>query len=427
MRVAIAALGTRGDVVPYVVLGRGLRAAGHTVLVSTMERFRGLVEEASLHFHALPGDPADVFGAGRIDVSPRRALHHLRVVHAAVDALVGQTDPELLLEAWADRELVVFSGSTTFAHFVARRLRVPSAMVVMTPGVATAAFAHPVLVPGLALGARGNLASWLVGERLAHQTFREPLKPSCRRGWGLPAFALGPRRRDAGWPPFELLHAYSQEVVPRPSDWPAHVTVTGWLAPARSQAPLPDPVQRFLERGEPPIYVGFGSMPVPDRDAVARALVTALRQAGRRAIVCGADLADAPALVGADGVLTAAELPHERLFDRVAAVVHHGGSGTVGAGLRSGRPTLVTPFVFDQFFWGARVRALGAGPAPLPFRALTAERLARRLRDLTSGRYDAAARRIGERIGAQDATARAVAELERAYLRQTATQSAGLP
>lgn len=413
MRVAIAALGTRGDVLPYVVLGRGLRAAGHDVLVSTMERFRGLVEGASLEFHALPGDPADVFWAGRIDVSPRRPLHHLRVVHAAVAALVGQTDPEPLLHAWADRELVVFTGSTTFAHTVARRLGVPSAMVALTPAVATGAFAHPVLTPGLALGAHGNLASWLVGERLARQSFREPLRRSFRRARRLPPWALGTRRRDAAWPPFPLLHAYSPAVVPRPSDWPSHVTVTGWLAPEPSSEPLPDAVERFLRGGDPPVYIGFGSMPVPQRDAVARTIVAALRRTGQRAIVAGTALASSPALHGAEQVLAAEEFPHERLLHRVRAVVHHGGSGTVGAGLRSGRPTLVVPFVFDQFFWGSRVRSLEAGPAPLPFRSLSAERLARRLARLTSGRYDVAAARLGERIRAQDAVARAVQEIER--------------
>jgi UDP:flavonoid glycosyltransferase YjiC (YdhE family) len=122
VRVAIASLGTRGDVLPYVVLGRGLRAAGHDVLVSTMDRFRPLVEHASLSFHALPGDPADVFHAGRIDVSPWRPLHHVHVIHSAVDALVRQTNPELLSEAWSDRDCVIFNGLTAFAHVVSTTL-----------------------------------------------------------------------------------------------------------------------------------------------------------------------------------------------------------------------------------------------------------------------------------------------------------------
>jgi sterol 3beta-glucosyltransferase len=413
VRVAIAALGTRGDILPYVVLGRGLREAGHDVLVSTMKRYRGLVENASLRFHALPGDPADVFHAGRIDVSPWRPLHHLSMVHAAVDALVSQADPELLLRAWRDREYVIFTGSTTFAHPVATHVGARCAMVVMTPTAATGAFAHPVLTPRLALGKRGNLASWLVGERLQKQTFKEPLKPAARRTWGLPVFPLATRRRGSAWPPIPLLHAYSPEVVPRPDDWPGHVTVTGWLLPDPSSEPLPDRVEQFLGQGPPPIYIGFGSMLIPDPERVAQMLAATLSRTRQRAIVCGASLAHASAFHGINAVLTAEELPHERLLHRVSAVVHHGGSGTTGASLRSSRPTLVTPFVFDQFFWGRRVRDLGAGPAPIPFRSLSGHRLAHALADLTSGRYDAAARRIGERIRAEHSTTRAIEEIHR--------------
>jgi sterol 3beta-glucosyltransferase len=176
---------------------------------------------------------------------------------------------------------------------------------------------------------------------------------------------------------------------------------------------LGDDVERFLADGDAPLYIGFGSMPIAGPERIAEMLVAALRRAGCRAIVCGADLAPTAALRRSDAVLAVEELPHERLLGRVRAVVHHGGSGTVGAGLRAGRPTWVAPFVFDQFYWGDRVRRIGAGPAPIPFRHLGEDGLAERLRDLVSGRYDATAARLGERIRAEDPTARAVEAIER--------------
>jgi sterol 3beta-glucosyltransferase len=400
-----------------------------------MTRYRGLVEDASLRFHGLPGDPADAFRAGRIDVSPWRALHHVSMLHARVDALVSRSDPELLLDAWADREYVIFTSTTTFAHAVAIHLGAPSAMVVMTPAVATGAFAHPVLTPHLALGTRGNLATWLVCERLQKQTFKEPLKPAARRPWRLPAFPLATRRGGSAWPPFVVVHAFSPEVQPRPHDWPGHVTVTGWLLPEPSSALLPDRVEQFLRQGPPPIYVGFGSMPIPDPERIAQMLIAALGRTRQRAIVCGRDLANAAALDGRDAVLPVEALPHERLLHRISVVIHHGGSGTTGAGLRAGKPTLVVPFVFDQFFWGQRVKSLGAGPPPIPFRGLSEDRLAQGLADLTSGRYDAAASRIGKRISAEHSVTRAIEEIQRVrdaepphagpYLRRTASQRPG--
>ncbi|MGH2872986.1 MAG: glycosyltransferase [Solirubrobacteraceae bacterium] len=416
MRVAIAALGTRGDVLPFVVLGRALREAGHDVLVSTMERFRGLVEGASLGFHLLPGDPADVFAGERIEVSPWRPLQHLERVHAAVSRLVDQVGPDHVLRAWGDRDCVILTSTTTFSYDVAQELGARCAAVVMTPAIATGAFAHPVLTPGLQLGRQGNIASWLLAERLTRQTFKEPLRPAARRARGLPAFALATDRSGFQWPPFPLLHAFSPQVVPRPTDWPARVSVTGWLLPELSDQPLPDYVERFLAGGPAPLYVGFGSMPIPDPDGLAETIVAALRRTGQRAIVCGPALARAPALQREDSVLTADELPHERLLHRVGAIVHHGGSGSVGAALRSGRPTVVIPFVFDQFFWGWRVARLGAGPRPLPFRRLSADRLTEAVSRVVSGRYEEAARRLGELISAEDATLRAVAQIEGADL-----------
>jgi sterol 3beta-glucosyltransferase len=413
VRVAIAALGSRGDVWPYVLLGRALREAGHDVLISAMGRFRGLVEEASLGFHTLPGDPMDL-SAVRLDVSPWHPLHHLSVIRNTVSGLIGQAaDPELLLHPWAERDFVVLTPSTTFAYVTATELGARCAMVVYLPTVPTGTFAHPVLTPRVALGTRGNLASWLLVERLLKPWFREPLRPAARRAWRLPAFPLATRRQGIAWPPVPLLHAYSPEVVPRPRDWPAHVSVTGWLLPEPSHEPLPERVERFLEHGPPPIFIGFGSMPVPNPERTAQIVVTALSRTGQRAIVCGAGLAHASALHSTNAVLTAEELPFEDVLHRVSAVVHHGGSGSVGAGLRSGKPTLVTPFVFDQFFWGERVRDLGVGPTPIPFRRLSEDRLARALADLASGRYDIAARRLGERIRAEDSVGRAVEEIER--------------
>jgi UDP:flavonoid glycosyltransferase YjiC (YdhE family) len=192
------------------------------------------------------------------------------------------------------------------------------------------------------------------------------------------------------------------------------VSVTGWLLPEPSDAPLPDDVERFLAAGEPPVFIGWGSMPVADPDTTGRLLHGALRRAGLRAIVGGAA---ASTVTSDDTVLAVEEIPHEQLLPRVRAVVHHGGSGTTGAGLRAGRPTLITPFIFDQFFWGHRVHRLGAGPRPIPFGRLTEERLARALRALVSGHHDAAAARLGHHIQAEQPAARAVAALEQAAAR----------
>ena len=108
------------------------------------------------------------------------------------------------------------------------------------------------------------------------------------------------------------------------------------------------------------------------------------------------------------------DVPHEWLFPRMAAVVHHGGAGTTGAGLRAGVPSVLTPLGFDQPFWGRRVVALGVGPEPVSRRALTTERLAAAIRRaVTDHAMRERAARLGERISAENGVARAVDALER--------------
>ena len=169
----------------------------------------------------------------------------------------------------------------------------------------------------------------------------------------------------------------------------------------------------FLAAGEPPVYVGFGSMGFGKganerRDAV----LAALDVHGLRGIIATGWGGIASGEAGTDGVLVLEGAPHEWLFPRVTAVVHHGGAGSTAAGIRAGRPTLVVPFLGDQPFWGARVHALGVGPAPLPARHLRT-RLTERLGDLVhTDSYASRADELGAAIRAENGLAAGVRALE---------------
>jgi UDP:flavonoid glycosyltransferase YjiC (YdhE family) len=105
-------------------------------------------------------------------------------------------------------------------------------------------------------------------------------------------------------------------------------------------------------------------------------------------------------------------VPHDSLFPRLAGAVHHGGAGTTGAALLAGIPSLVTPVAVDQFFWGARVSALGVGPGPIPQRALGVENLAQGLGRMKGERMKEAARQLGERLRREDGVGQAARALE---------------
>ena len=155
-----------------------------------------------------------------------------------------------------------------------------------------------------------------------------------------------------------MLYAYSEAVLPRPKDWGPDTTVTGYwfLPPAPAWSPDPE-LQRFLGTGAPPVYVGFGSMPA--EPGMGARVVAALRKAGVRGLIAGLPIEPA------DDMLAAGDVPHDWLFERVAVTVHHGGAGTVGAGLRAGKPAVIVPQAVDQPFWARAVHATGAAPKPV--------------------------------------------------------------
>jgi sterol 3beta-glucosyltransferase len=191
--------------------------------------------------------------------------------------------------------------------------------------------------------------------------------------------------------------------------------VTGfWVLDDPAGWSPPPGLQQFLQEGTAPVSVGFGSMSAADpaqAGRLAETVLEALRLTGRRAVLL-TGWSGMP-VRPSENVFALGEAPHGWLFPRVAAAVHHGGSGTTGASLRAGVPTVTVPFAFDQPFWGARVAAAGAGPPPIPRRRLTADRLARAIHLATND--PAMARRaadLGRRLRAEDGTGQAARILE---------------
>jgi sterol 3beta-glucosyltransferase len=175
---------------------------------------------------------------------------------------------------------------------------------------------------------------------------------------------------------YPVLYGYSPAVLPKPEDWDDSLHVTGyWFLDSPSDWQPPAALVDFLKAGPPPVYAGFGSMAGSDPDALSAMVVEALARVKQRGILAsgwgGLAHANLP-----DHVIAVESVPHDWLFPQMAAVVHHGGAGTTATGLRVGVPSIVVPFLADQFFWGQRVAQLGVGSNPIPRQQLTVQRLA---------------------------------------------------
>ena len=204
---------------------------------------------------------------------------------------------------------------------------------------------------------------------------------------------------------------WSPGLIPKPDDWGPEIDIAGFvfLDLASSFKP-PDPLAEFLDAGEPPVYIGFGSIVVDDPDVFTSLIFEAVQKAGIRALVSKGwgglgDEGNTP-----DNIYMLENTPHDWLFPRVSAVVHHGGAGTTAIGLKCGKPTMIVPFFGDQPFWGAMVAKAGAGAhGPVPYKRLTADALAEGILQCLTSEAKEAAEKLAKDIanegdGAKNAT-----------------------
>jgi UDP:flavonoid glycosyltransferase YjiC (YdhE family) len=263
----------------------------------------------------------------------------------------------------------------------------------------------PELPPDTPLRSEYNLLSYALVDQALCQVMSEAMRDT--GPWPIDALA---RQTDGC-----AMYGFSPSVVPRPMDWGESVHVTGYwfLEPSCDWQPARE-LKRFLSDGPPPVYVGFGSMVGECAHETMDIILQALEMSGQRGI-----LATGWGGIGntsrrlPDHVFVIDAVPHAWLFPQMAAVVHHGGGGTTAEGLRSGVPSIVIPYVVDQFFWGERVAQLGAGPTPLPRTELTPQRLAQRINEaLSSDPMRECARILGEKISREDGVERAVQTFE---------------
>jgi UDP:flavonoid glycosyltransferase YjiC (YdhE family) len=403
MRIVLVTNGSRGDTEPYAALGAGLRGRGHDVRLVASKTYAGLAEDARIDFHPLDVDMPEQLGAGE----GRRWLDEGGGTKASVRGFRAFITPmaerfmAATAEACADADAIVFSHTGAAAYHVAEQRGVPACSAEYLPRLPTGEYPSH-LVPGRrSLGRIGNRLSHTAANQMMWRTRRPGVNEWRTTDLGLPPLPwLAGQARSMARDRLPRLCGYSPAVVPRPRDWPRYARITGyWFLDGVPERRPSGELVDFVESGPPPVYVGFGSMVLPDPAATARLVRTALRRAGARGVLLG----DPGELPSSDDLLVVGHAPHDWLFPRARAVVHHGGAGTTAAGLRAGVPNVVVPFFVDQPFWGSRVHALGAGPRPVPFAELTADALGDAVeRALNDRSMDAAAARIAERIRAED-------------------------
>lgn len=395
MKITLLSVGSTGDVRPFILIGRELKSRGHEVTVTAFSRFGNAVTAAGLKFHPLRGSVEKMMES--IMEPDTSGVTYLPRLWKGVK----DTAPEMLQDmldscSTADAMVCNFFGSVYYS--IAEKYNIPCVQINLFPMDPTGDV--PISsVRNQRLGSFLNKSTYKAGYYLIG-TVEKHVLGEWRRNSGLA------ERRPAVRPDYRIgshvvpvIYPISPCIFPRPEDWGDHVHMSGFCF---DESPVvydpPRELTAFLSAGERPVYIGFGSMNSGDMNCLLSIVLRAVHAAGIRAVISAGW--NGRKLKSSRSVLFVDDVPHDWLFPRVSAVVHHGGAGTTAAGLHHGKPALVIPFAGDQTFWGTRIWRSGCGPKPVPRAGLTVRRLTKALLDLKStSSYYENARRISELLG----------------------------
>lgn len=411
MHITIFVYGTWGDIRPHVVLGTALQKAGHEVQVVASRGYETWVRERGLGYYPLTTD-VNTFArenAALMDMGIVRQLQTLRTRIAPIFMQMGLE----VMEATRGSDVLMtveFGLSLLFDVVKANNLK---------PIFINPAPINPTRASNTVLPARPG---WFPCEgwynRFGYTVLRQSAwrslggaRNALAKQLGLPKSSYRDFRAMVDTAP--ALTTVSRHIFQRPTDWGDHWQVTGFLFDDDPEWSPPADLVDFLAAGEAPVYVGFGSMPDANPEATTRTILDAVRQAGKRAVIltgwAGLGAEDVP-----ENVHVLKYAPHNWLFPKVSAVVHHGGSGTTASGMRAGVPTVVVPHAGDQGFWGRKVKAHGVGTAPIPRKKLTADNLAAAITEATSNpAMRERAAELGAKIQQEEGLAEAVNTVQR--------------
>ncbi|KAJ5183811.1 hypothetical protein N7492_001427 [Penicillium capsulatum] len=452
LNLVIQVIGSRGDIQPFVALGKELKSHGHRVRLATHLAFRDFVLDADLEFFDIGGDPAELMAfmvknpgllpgleTIRSGAILKRRREMKQIIHGCWRSCFeigdGTNLHQIKEDLWTDtvdyrrRPFVadaIIANPPSLAHIhCAQRLGIPVHIMFTMPWSPTQSFPHPLAIinhqdckPTVA-----NFVSYAVVDMMVWEGLGDLINKFRKK-----YLSLDPL--DSITAP-SLIHRlqipcsylWSPAVLPKPKDWGANIDVCGFsFLPSKSDYTPPREVDEFLKAGPTPIYVGFGSIVVDDQVKLTKIVLEAVQKSGQRAIISkgwgnlGVDDMDVP-----ENILIIGSIPHDWLFRQVSCVIHHGGAGTTAAGLSLGRPTIIIPFFGDQEFWGEIVARAGAGPVPIPHKQLTVDKLSDAIDTALKSETQARAQEIAKKMQKESG----VREGVRSFHRQLSKESLG--
>jgi UDP:flavonoid glycosyltransferase YjiC (YdhE family) len=418
-RIVISTFGSFGDIHPYVAIAFELKARGHAPVIATSEIYREKMDAIGIEFQPIRPDMPSYDQPDKV----------AELIEGAMDAREGgERVMDMLLpylrDIYDDLDTAVAGADLLLTHplplvgpMVAQLRKIPWVSSVLAPASFLSVY-DPIVPPQWPwLYHLMRLSPW-VGRgvmALATKKLDRIMQPvfELRAELGLPR---GEQPVFGGQhSPTKVLALFSKLLAKPQPDWPGHTVVTGFPFYDRRDyfgetGTSPD-VLRFLDEGPPPIVFTLGSSAVWVARDFYRDSIAAAQALGRRALLLVGPPRNMPATLP-DGVAAFEYAPYSEVLPRACAIVHQGGVGTTGQGMRSGKPVLILPHAHDQFDNAARVVRLGCGRV-LARPRYNVESAIRELRALLDNpTYAESAAMVGETVREEQGARVAADEIE---------------
>lgn len=411
MRVCIMTLGSRGDVQPYVALGKELIKRGHTAVICTGGSFRQFVEENGVEFKETTSDLMAIAetpeGKAILEHPVRNMGLALRYSKEVINPAFRKTLDDFYTAAKGS-DMIVYHPKAMGAVDMAIKLEIPCVSMPPVPLIFPVYEFANLAVTHKNLGSVLNKLSYKVNEKAEASQIKE-INDFREKTLGLKKRRVGIYAYTNGTNNIPIIYPISPKLFPDVKSWDGQVFLPGFLY-LDTDEELSNELTNFLNEGEKPIVVTFSSMPLLEPVRFMTKLSQALEKANERAII----------LTGNSGItgkssrtnLFIKSAPHSLLFPYAKGVIHHGGVGTMAAALKAGVPQQIIPFSVDQPFWAERLYKLGYGLKPLREKTLSSDDLVNAFIQMDAREVQTKAKQLASELHVENGNERAVEYLE---------------
>lgn len=415
LKFTLLTIGSRGDVQPYIALAKGLMKEGHSVKIASHSEFREWVEGYGIEYAEIAGDPGEL-----MKIMIEHGMFSVSFLRDAAARFRSWID-DLLVSAWEacqGTDVLIESPSAMAGIHIAEALKIPYFRAFTMPWTRTRAYPHAFIVPEQKMGGSYNYLTYVLFDNVFWKGISGQVNKWRKDHLGLSKTNLELMQQNK----VPFFYSVSPAVLVPPVDFSDWIKVTGYwfLDEGKDDFKPPEDLVNFISKARKDnkniVYIGFGSIVVSNSQELTKAVVDSVLKADVRCILSkgwsdryGSEDASVPEVTLPPEIFQIKSAPHDWLFPQMDAAVHHGGSGTTGASLRAGVPTIIKPFFGDQFFYAGRVEDLGAG---IFLKKLNVTQLSKALLEATSNeKMIAKAGAIGKQIQSENGVSRTIEAL----------------